>query len=118
MKRYAILLGLLAGMAGEIPAHTAWSETYYYGPRFNPAPPPASVVRGTNRGLCDTRAPVKVFAQPRRGSRVLDTYQPGAIMTYVGDVGQTPYAYVSPCNACDPGYVVKAEFLRHANCTG
>jgi len=115
MKHYAILLGLLAGMAGETPAHAAWSETD--GPSFNPAPPPASVVRGTNRGLCTMRAPMKVFAQPRRSSRVLDTYRPGAIMTYVGDVGRTPYAYVSPCNACNPGYVLKAEFLRHAHCT-
>ena len=64
--------------------------------------------------LCTTTAPIDVVAQPKAGAKQLASYQPGAIMAVIGEAKGTGYLYVSPCNACDNGFVAKAEFLSKA----
>lgn len=58
--------------------------------------------------------PVTVFAEPKRGSKMLHTYGAGAIMAVLGRAAGTHYLYVSPCNACTSGYVRDTEFMRRA----
>ncbi len=73
----------------------------------------------TNGGaLCTMTAPIQVRSGPSDSSRVIDDYDPGAIMAYIGEVSGTGYVYVSPCRACTSGYVPKNEFFaKSRGCT-
>lgn len=60
--------------------------------------------------LATTTDRVEVLAEPKPGSKVLGEYDKGAIMAVIGEAQGTGYLYVSPCNACESGFVSKAEF--------
>jgi hypothetical protein len=64
--------------------------------------------------LYTTTARIDIFAEPKPESKKLATYDPGAIMAVIGEATGTGFLYVSPCNACDKGFVPKAEFLSKA----
>jgi hypothetical protein len=60
--------------------------------------------------LFTTTDKLQVFAAPKAGSKVLQEYNKGAMMAVLGEATGTGYLYVSPCNACDSGFVSKIEF--------
>ena len=60
--------------------------------------------------LYTTTEKLQVLAAPKADSKVLDEYDKGAIMVVIGEAKGTGYLYVSPCNACEKGFVSKAEF--------
>lgn len=60
--------------------------------------------------LATTTDKLQVLAAPRKGSKVLDEYDKGAMMAVLGEATGTGYLYVSPCNACENGFVLKTEF--------
>jgi len=53
---------------------------------------------------------IKLLAAPKAGSAVLAAYNAGTIMKVVGEETEAQYLYVSPCNACESGFVSKTEF--------
>jgi hypothetical protein len=60
--------------------------------------------------LFTTTEKLEVLAAPKAGSKVLGEYDKGAMMAVIGEATGTGYLYVSPCNACESGFVSKAEF--------
>jgi hypothetical protein len=60
--------------------------------------------------LVTTTDKLQVLSAPKVGSKVLDEYPKGAMMVVVGEATGTGYLYVSPCNACESGFVSKTEF--------
>lgn len=54
-----------------------------------------------------------LLAEPRHGARTLDRYRAGTEVVILGKARAAPYLYVSPCNACAPGFV-GAGLLRRA----
>ncbi len=61
--------------------------------------------------LYTTTAKMDVLAEPKAGSKKLATYESGAMMVVIGAATGTGFVYVSPCNACDKGFVPKSEFM-------
>jgi hypothetical protein len=51
-----------------------------------------------------------VLSAPKPGSKILQEYRKGAMMAVLGEATGTGYLYVSPCNACERGFVLKTEF--------
>ena len=64
--------------------------------------------------LYTTTAKMDILVAPKKGSKVDDSYDPGAIMSVIGEAKGTGYLYVNPCRACNSGYVLKTEFLAKA----
>jgi hypothetical protein len=64
--------------------------------------------------LFTTTDKLQVLSAPKAGSKVLQEYDKGAIMAVLGEATGTGYLYVSPCNACEKGFVLKTEFLAKA----
>jgi hypothetical protein len=60
--------------------------------------------------LFTTTDKLRVLSAPKAGSKVLQEYDKGAIMAVLGEATGTGYLYVSPCNACENGFVSKTEF--------
>lgn len=54
---------------------------------------------------------VKVLAEPRPGSRSVGEYGKGATFVIAGRAKGSDYLYVSPCNACQSGFVQKRVLL-------
>lgn len=114
----AILASLILGVA-NVPQTTlaAWSETGGSSVAVE-AKPKFKIDRRSGRGLCTVKAPINLLAAPKAGSKVIDSFPSGGIMTYIGDVPKTDFAYIHPCNACEHGYVNKADFLsKITDCT-
>lgn len=63
--------------------------------------------RGGGR-VVTTTGKLQVLSAPKAGSPVLDEYDK-AMMVVIGDATGTGYVYVSPCNACQSGFVSKTE---------
>jgi hypothetical protein len=63
--------------------------------------------------LYTTTAAMDVLAEPKSGSKTLQRYQAGAIMAVIGEATGTDYLYVSPCNACENGFVAKSIFMSN-----
>ena len=59
--------------------------------------------------LFTTTDKLQVLSAPKAGSKVLDEYDKGAMMAVIGEATGTGYLYVSPCNACESGFVLKTE---------
>lgn len=59
-----------------------------------------------------TRA-AAVLAEPRRGAEALARYPANTEVVVLGQARAARYLYVSPCNACAPGFV-EAGWLRRA----
>jgi hypothetical protein len=56
---------------------------------------------------------LKVLAEPRAGSRSVGEYDRGAMFAIAGQAKGSNYLYVSPCNACEAGFVQKRVLLGH-----
>ncbi len=79
---------------------------------------PANLDRTNGGALCTMTAPIQVRSAPSEAGRVIDAYNPGAIMVYVGEATGTGFVYVNPCRACTNGYVPKNEFFsKTRGCT-
>jgi hypothetical protein len=59
-------------------------------------------------GLYPFVAQTRVLATPTAGAEQLGTYEAGTEVAIVGTAETADYYYVSPCNACDSGFVPKA----------
>lgn len=60
---------------------------------------------------------VEVLAEPKRGAKVLRRYKARTEVTemvILGKARAAPYLYVSPCNACESGFV-EQTLLRRGN---
>jgi hypothetical protein len=57
---------------------------------------------------------VEVHSAPKSGSAVVGKYGKGSIFAVISRAKGTDYLYVSPCNACESGFVLKSEFFRKA----
>lgn len=98
-------------------ALAAWSESGGSSIGVEPAPK-FKIDRKSGRGLCTVKGPINLLSAPKPGSKVIDTFPEGGIMTYIGNVPKSDYAYVHPCNACEYGYVSRPEFLgKISSCT-
>ena len=71
--------------------------------------PKFPVTRLKDTELVTTTGKIDVYDAPKAGSKLLKTYDAGAWMTVLGEATGTEYLYVSPCNACESGYVAKSE---------
>jgi hypothetical protein len=58
-----------------------------------------------NDGLWTLAADVAVLASPSPDARVLQSYPAGTEVVVIGDARGTSYKFVSPCNACQSGFV-------------
>lgn len=56
-------------------------------------------------GLRTLMAEAAVLAAPTPDAQVLDTYPTGTDVVVIGNVRDSAYRYVSPCNACDRGFL-------------
>jgi len=76
------------------------------------APKPSFKVDKREAGkFVTTTDKIAVLDAPKAGSKVLQEYDKGAMMAVIGQATGTDYLFVSPCNACDHGYVLKSEFF-------
>lgn len=87
-------------------------------PQSSASPKPGAAPSGKyaidKRGggnLYTTKASIDVLAEPKAGSKKLATYESGAIMVVIGKATGTDFLYVSPCKACDSGFVNRSEFM-------
>lgn len=60
---------------------------------------------GSPHGLYGLAGETAVLATPEPGARVLERYGPDTEVAIVGTAVGAPYYYVSPCNACESGFV-------------
>lgn len=67
-------------------------------------------VNGPVHGLANIPAATAVLATPKPDGEVLDRYAEGAEVVVIGQAGD--YYYVSPCNACKSGFVLKSVLSR------
>ena len=58
-----------------------------------------------------TRA-VTVLADPKRGAKTLGQYKTDSFPVILGKARGAPYYYVSPCNACESGFVEQSAMRR------
>lgn len=63
------------------------------------------VVDFDNEGLWTLMQDAPVLAEPAPEASILDHYRKGADVVVIGHVRGTTYKYVSPCNACERGFV-------------
>ena len=63
-------------------------------------------VKGSPHGLANIPRGAAVLAMPKPDADVLDRYAEGAEVAMLGQAGE--YFYVSPCNACQSGFVPKS----------
>jgi hypothetical protein len=54
---------------------------------------------------------LKVLAEPRAGSLGVGEYDRGSIFAIAGQAKGSDYLYVSPCNACEAGFIQKRVLL-------
>lgn len=59
-------------------------------------------------GLFGLTGAIDVLAEPTRDAAVLGHYEADTEVAIVGTVKNADYYYVSPCNACDSGFVLKS----------
>jgi hypothetical protein len=57
---------------------------------------------------------VAVLAEPKHDAKALDHYKARTEVVILGKARKASYFYVSPCNACEPGFVEQA-LLRRSN---
>jgi hypothetical protein len=63
-------------------------------------------------GLRAADGDLAVLAAPKRDAAVLEVYPPRTELAIVGTVVDADYYYVSPCNACESGFVPKSALQR------
>jgi hypothetical protein len=70
------------------------------------------VVEFGNDGLWTLLRDTPVRSEPSPAAAVLDSYPQGTEVVVIGDVPGTSYRYVSPCNACENGFVDAAVMRK------
>ena len=105
MKCSVLTVLLLFGLTASLPANAMY-----------PSPPiPATkkykIDRRGGGKLYTMTGKIQVLSDPKPGSNVLQEYDKGAMMAVIGKAKGTDYLYVSPCNACESGFVIQIEFL-------
>jgi len=107
--RYATLRGGCSGTrpCGEITQYT-WNGTGYDRTLIEVGATMVDVAPG---GMQTLLADTGVRAAPTPDAPVLDTYPAGRDFVVIGTARGTDYFYVSPCNACQRGFV-PADTLR------
>lgn len=63
-------------------------------------------------GLQTLARKAPVLAAPKRGAQVLDEYEEGTAVVVIGAARDTPFQFVSPCNACRRGFVEAAALAK------
>lgn len=63
------------------------------------------VVNFDNEGLWTLVQDASVLAEPFQDAATLDSYAKGTTVVVIGHVRDTHYKYVSPCNACERGFI-------------
>lgn len=63
------------------------------------------VVEFDNEGLWTLASDAPVLAEPLPDAPILDSYSQGTTVVVIGHVRDTSFKYVSPCNACERGFV-------------
>ena len=108
--RYGILRG---GCGGDRPC----GEWTYY--RWNGSAYQAAMidVRGnwvdlSNDGLWTLVTDVGILASPSPDAAVLERYPKGTEVVVVGNAREGQYKYVSPCNACQSGFIDPAALRK------
>ena len=66
----------------------------------------------SEHGLRAADGDLAVLAAPKRDAAVLEVYPPRTELSIVGTVVDADYYYVSPCNACESGFVPKSALQR------
>jgi hypothetical protein len=62
--------------------------------------------------LYSLTGPIEVYSDPTKKSDVIGEYEAGAMFVVIGQAVGTEYLYVSPCNACENGFVEKTDFFK------
>ena len=68
---------------------------------------------GSEHGLRAADGDLGVLAAPKRDAAVLAVYPPQTEFEIVGTAVGAEYYYVSPCNACESGFVPKSALGTH-----
>ncbi len=108
--RYGILRG---GCAGDRPCGE-WTYYRWNGSAYQDA---MIDVRGSwvdiaNGGLWTLVTDVGVLAAPSPDAAVLERYPKGTEMVVIGNARGGQYKYVSPCNACQSGFIDPAALRK------
>ena len=102
---------LRVGCLGETPcteySSYTWQGTYYDATRLE-ARGFGVDIAGSVHGLYALLADTDVLAGPAPGAQVLRRYDAGTEVAIIGTAEGPDYYYVSPCNACESGFVRKA----------
>ena len=104
---------LRGGCAGDRPCdeltHYQWNGAIYERAWIEYRGTPVDVVAG---GLFTLTKDAPVLTAPKPGSAVIEEYPAGTAMVVLGNARGQPYQYVSPCNACTPGFVETAVLAK------
>lgn len=111
MMRLTAFLALVIWLVLPAATFAAYDEANDR-PSFDPPKTKYKVDRRGGGKLYTTGSTVRVYNAPKSGARLLRSYDRGAIMVLLGAATGTPYVWVSPCNACDPGFALRSEFMR------
>jgi len=108
--RYGTLRG---GCAGDRPCEE-WTYYLWDGSAYQDAMIEA---RGhwvdiANGGLWTLVKDMSVLAAPSPDAAVLERYPMGTEVVVIGDARGAPYKYVSPCNACQSGFIDPAALRK------
>ncbi len=68
--------------------------------------------RSSGGQLYSLTGSIEVYSDPRKNSDIIGEYEVGAMFVVIGQAVGTEYLYVSPCNACENGFVEKAVFSK------
>lgn len=104
---------LRGGCAGVTPCDTwtyyDWTGTGYEATMIEARGHRVDIAPG---GLWTLVEETAVLAEPVPGAAILERYAAGTSVVRIGDARDAPYVYVSPCNACDSGFVAPAALRK------
>jgi hypothetical protein len=103
---------LRGGCSGERPC----DELTYYQWDGNSYQPTLIEVRGhwvdrKNEGFWTLTRDMPLLESPAADAAILDHYPKGTEVIVIGRSRDTPYLYVSPCNACSNGFIDRAHLV-------
>ncbi|MGE3507663.1 MAG: hypothetical protein AB7N65_02120 [Vicinamibacterales bacterium] len=104
---------LRGGCAGTTPCDTwtyyDWTGSSYEASMIEARGHPVDIAPG---GLWTLVEETAVLAEPVPSAAPLERYAAGTVVVRIGAARHAPYVYVSPCNACDSGFVAPAALRK------
>lgn len=110
---YGVLRGGCVGQAGcaEL-TYYRWTGQGYQAAEIEARGYRVDFVDASLAGLWSITRDVPVLKTPQASAEVLDRYPVGTDVVLIGTARGAPYYYVSPCNACESGFIERDAITK------